>query len=188
MKFMVFFLTGLFGSAANVAGTPPDPLALPDGVQIQSFEFRSVFKEGDAPKLWIPPDSTDPRAYEASTRSSRPGPDSSVYTLEKEPPQERDGFEVYLQLKNSGAQAIRRVDWDFLFVDPESGSELKKFAVSSRNKIKSGEVRFLTRQVLPGLFLGNKTKPDFARGKSSVVIRRIEFADGSEWRGSMRRP
>lgn len=134
------------------------------------------------------PASTDPRAYEDRTRSSRPVPDSSVYTLEKKPLQERDGFEVYLQLKNSGAKAIRRVDWDFMFLEPESGSELKKFSISNKSKIKSGEVRFLTKQVLPALFLGDKTRPDFARGKPAVVIRRIEFVDGSEWLGSVPRP
>ena len=188
MKFMVFFLTGLVGGSGNLLGTHPDPSALPDGVQVQSFEFRPISREGEAQKAWIPPDSTDPRAYEDRTRSSRPGPDSSVYTLEKKPLQERDGFEVYLQLKNSGAKAIRRVDWDFMFLEPESGSELKKFSISNKSKIKSGEVRFLTKQVLPALFLGDKTRPDFARGKPAVVIRRIEFVDGSEWLGSVRRP
>jgi hypothetical protein len=184
MRFILLLLTGLIGGTS----APPDPSALPDGVQIQSFEFRPISKEGEAAKVWIPPDSTNPRAYEDSTRSSRPGQDSSVYTLEKKPPQERDGFEVYLQLKNSGARTISRVDWDFLFVDSESGSELKKFAVSSKNKIKSGEVKLLSKQVLPALFLGNKTKPDFAKGKPVVVIRSIEFADGSKWQCALRKP
>jgi len=73
-------------------------------------------------------------------------------------------------------------------VDSESGSELKKFAVSSKNKIKSGEVKLLSKQVLPALFLGNKTKPDFAKGKPLVVIRSIEFADGSKWQGALLKP
>ncbi len=184
MRFILLFFAGLIGGTSAL----PDPSALPDGVQIQSFEFRPVSKEGEAVKVWIPPDSTNPRAYEDSTRSGRPEQDSSVYTLEKKPPRELDGFEVYLQLKNSGARTIRRVDWDFLFVDSESGSELKKFAVTNKNKIKPGEVKFLSKHVLPALFLGNKTKPEFARGKSAVVIRSIEFADGSKWQGAFRRP
>jgi hypothetical protein len=184
MKCWLFLLAVLFGSAANVLGTHPDSSALPDGVQIQSFEFRPVFKE-EAQEAFAPPDSTDPRAYEARTRG--PGPNSDVYTLEKRTKQERGGFEVHLQLKNSGPRDIRRVDWDFLFLDSESGRELKKFSIDSKSKIRSGEVKFLTKQVLPALFLGDKTKPDYARGRPAVVIRRIEFADGSKWEGALRK-
>jgi hypothetical protein len=88
-----------------------------------------------------------------------------------------------LQLRNSGAHAIRRVDWDFLFLDFETGRELKRFTISSKSKIASGEVKFLSKQVLPALFLSNKTKPDYAMGKPAVVIRSIEFADGARWQG-----
>lgn len=183
MRLMLLFLTVLLGGAANALGTSSDPSALPDGVQIQSFAFQPMFKEGEALKVWIPPDSRDPRASEASARSSQPGPDSSVYTLEKEPPRRRDGFEVCLQLRNSGAQVIRRVNWDFLFLESETGRELKRFTISSKSKIASGEVKFLSKQVLPALFLSNKTKPDYALGKPAVVIRSIEFADGARWQG-----
>lgn len=117
---------------------------------------------------------------------SRRGEDPSLETLRREPRRDRLGFEVYLLLKNSGARAIKKLDWDFLFLDTESGRELKRFAITNKSKIASGEVRFLSKQVLPGLFLGNKTRPDFARGKPAVVIRRVEFADGSEWLGASR--
>ena len=39
-----------------------------------------------------------------------PGRDPSTETLRKEPPQERHGFEVYLQLKNSGSRTIKKLD------------------------------------------------------------------------------
>ena len=79
------------------------------------------------------------------------------------------------------------MDWDFLFLESESGHELKSFSISSKSKIRSGEVKFLTKQVLPA-FLGDKTKPAYARGKPAVVIRRIHFADGWQWQGSLRKP
>ena len=189
MKVIVLVLTGLLGGAVNLVGQSSGHSALPDGVYIQSFEFRPIFRVGVEEQEWIPTNPTDPRPREG-TIGSRPMPsnDPSTETWRREPPQERHGFEVYLQLKNSGSKAIKKLDWDFLFLDSESGRELKTFSVSSKSKIKSGEVKFLTKQVLPGLFLGNKTKPDFARGKSAVVIRGIEFADGSKWQGSARMP
>ena len=173
MKIVVLVLTGLLG-ATNLIAQSPDPSALPDGVHVQSFEFRPVFRAREEEKEWSPTNATDarPRQGAMGTRSV-PGRDPSMETLRRDPPQERHGFEVYLQLKNSGSRTIKKLDWDFLFLDSESGSELKKFSVSTRSKIKSGQVKFLTKQVLPGLFLGHKTKPDFARGKQAVVIRCI---------------
>ena len=189
MKFVVILLTGLLGGAINFAGQPSNQSVLPDGVYVQSFEFRPLFSAGEEEVEWNPTNPTDPRPREGTIGSRpMPGRDPSTETLRKEPPQERHGFEVYLQLKNSGSRTIKKLDWDFLFLDSESGSELKKFSISNKSKIKSGEVRFLTKQVLPGLFLGHKTKPEFARGKSAVVIRCIEFADGSKWQGSVRKP
>jgi len=160
MKVVWLLRAGLLGGRTCVSGSP-DPSVLPDGVQIQSFEFRPVFREGEAQKAWIPPASTDPRAAEERTRSTSPSPD--VHTLENGPKEERVGFEVHLQLKNSGARDIRKVDWDFLFLDSESGRELKRFSIDSKSRIRSGEINFLAKQVLPALFLGDKTKPDFAR-------------------------
>jgi len=189
MKVVVLVLTALLGGAINLVGQSSGHSALPDGVYIQSFEFRPIFRAGEEEQEWIPTNPTDPRPREGTIGSRpMPGRDQSAETLRREPPQERHGFEVYLLLKNSGARAIKKLDWDFLFLDSESGRELKRFTISSKRKIRSGEVRFLSKQVLPGLFLGNKTKPDFARGKPAVVVRCIEFADGSKWQGSVRKP
>jgi hypothetical protein len=181
MKVVVLLLTALLGGTTDAVGQSSG--ALPDGIHIQSFDFRAVFKEGEQEKLSAPPYSANPRPYESP--SSMPGGDA---TWRNPLPQERHGFEVYLQLKNSGSRAIKKLDWDFLFLDSKSDRELKRFTINSRNRIAPGEVRFLTKQVLPGLFLGNKTKPDFASGKSAVVIRSIEFADGSKWQGALRKP
>ena len=98
MKVVLLLLAGLLGSKTWVSGSP-DPSVLPDSVQIQSFEFRPVFREGDAQKAWIPPDSTDLRAAEERARSTSPGPSPDVHTLENGPKQERVGFGVHLQLK-----------------------------------------------------------------------------------------
>lgn len=181
MKIVVRILTALLGIAACLVGQASEPL--PDGVYIQSFEFRPIFTEGEEERERIPLNANDP----FPTRPPPPGGDPSIQTLKREPRRERLGFEVYLLLKNSATRAIKKLEWDFLFLDSESGSELKKFSITSKSMIRSGEVRFLTKQVLPGLFLGNKTKPDFARGKPAVVIRSIEFADGSKWQGSVLR-
>lgn len=187
MKIVVLVLTALLVGATNSIAESPDPSALPDGVYVQSFEFRPVFRAREEEKEWSPTNGTDarPRQGTMGTRSV-PSRDPSMETLRGDPPQERHGFEVYLQLKNSGSRTIKKLDWDFLFLDSKSGIELKKFSVSNKSKVRSGEVKFLTKQVLPGLFLGDKTKPDFARGNTAVVVRCIEFGDGSKWQGSAR--
>jgi hypothetical protein len=189
MKIVTLVLTGLLGSAINFVGESSNQSILPDGVYVQSFEFRPLFRTGAEEAEWNPTNPFDPKPREGTIGSTpMPGRDPSTEALMRELPQERHGFEVYLQLKNSGSRTIKKLDWDFLFLDSESGSELKRFSISSKTKIRSGEVKFLTKQVLPGLFLKGRTKPDYAKGKSAVVIRSIEFADGSKWERDLGKP
>jgi len=189
MKTFILVLIGLLGGAASFVGQASRQPVLPDGVYVQSFEFRPLFRAGQEEAEWNPTNPFDPKPREG-TIGSRPMPsnDPNAEAWRREPLQERHGFEVSLQLKNSGSRVIKKLDWDFLFLDSESGSELKRFSISSKSKIRSGEVKFLTKQVLPGLFLAGRTKPEFASGKSAVVIRSIEFADGSKWQGVLRKP
>jgi hypothetical protein len=154
----------------------------PVGIQIQAFEFRPVFKEGETEKVWIPPYNPNPKPYETGPVL---GDEDKLRRL---PRQERRGFEVYLQLKNTGEKEIKKLDWGFLFLDAESGRELKKFTISSKSKIAPREVKFVSKEVLPSLFLGDKAKPEFAKGKPVVAIRHIEFADSSKWEGLRRKP
>ena len=189
MKIIILIVTGLLASSINFVGQSSKQSILPDGVYVQSFEFRPLFRPGVEEAEWNPTNPFDPKPREGTIGSRpMPGGDPSMETLRREPLQERHGFEVYLQLKNSSSRVIKKLDWDFLFLDSESGSELKRFSISSKSKIRSGEVKFITKQVLPGLFLAGRTKPEFARGKSAVVIRSIEFADGSKWQGAPRKP
>jgi hypothetical protein len=189
MKIVMLVVAGLLASSINFVGQSSKQPILPDGVYVQSFEFRPLFRAGVEETEWNPTNPFDPKPREGTIGSRpMPGGDPSMETLRREPLQERHGFEVYLQLKNSSSRVIKKLDWDFLFLDSESGSELKRFSISSKSKIRSGEVKFITKQVLPGLFLAGKTKPEFARGKSAVVIRSIEFADGSKWQGALSKP
>jgi len=186
MKIIMLVVTGLLGVSINIPRQLSSQSILPDGVYVQSFEFRPLFRVGEPEVEWNPTNPFDPKPREGTIGSRpMPGADPSIETLRREPLRERHGFEVYLQLKNSSSRVIKKLDWDFLFLDSESGSELKRFSISSKSKIRSGEVKFLTKQVLPGLFLGARTRPEYARGKSAVVIRSIEFADGSKWEGSV---
>ena len=113
----------------------------------------------------MPTNALEPRPREGSiaTRPTSTGIQSPE-SLRKEPPRERHGFEVYLQLKNSGSRAIKKLEWDFLFLDSQSGSELKRFNIRSKSRIRSGEVKFLTKQVLPGLFFGKQIKTRLRKG------------------------
>ena len=187
MKIVMLVVAGLLASSNGFGQSSKQPI-LPDGVYVQSFEFRPLFRAGVEEAEWNPTNPFDPKPREGTIGSRpMPGGDPSMETLRREPLQERHGFEVYLQLKNSSPRVIKKLDWDFLFLDSESGDELKRFSITSKSKIRSGEVKFLTKQVLPGLFLGGRTKPEFARGKAAVVIRSIEFADGSKWQGALRK-
>ena len=87
MKIVVLVLTALLVGATNSIAQSPDPSALPDGVYVQSFEFRPVFRAREEEKEWSPTNGTDvrPRQGTMGTRSV-PSRDPSMETLRGDPP------------------------------------------------------------------------------------------------------
>src|SRR5262245_957028 len=137
MNFVVLVLTSLLISAGNLVAQSAQSQAVPEGVRIQSFEFRPIFRTGEIERESMPTNAPKPIGREGTSGSrTMPGREPSTEALTREPLQERSGFEVYMQLKNSGPRTIKKLDWDFLFLDSESGRELKKFSITSKSKIR----------------------------------------------------
>ncbi|MBC7929239.1 MAG: hypothetical protein H7Z38_01620 [Rubrivivax sp.] len=82
-------------------------------------------------------------------------------------------------VRNDGAKAIKAVEWDYFFDDPEGGKELKRYRLQSKQQIAPGSTQKLTKDVF--------IQPDdntrhINAGKQRVQITRVEFGDGSVWR------
>ncbi|MFN0086593.1 MAG: hypothetical protein ACKVX9_14485 [Blastocatellia bacterium] len=116
-----------------------------------------------------------------------------------------DATWVRLTIRNAGEKPMRMIHWDFAFPRFEDGKLALRFDVASKAEIKPGEKKTLKQQLPPG---ANKCKvihvdaAEEARNgppgnfesvcgkgihdatqlkQETVIIKRIEFADGSVW-------
>jgi len=99
-----------------------------------------------------------------------------------EPP--RDGYKYRLWIRNTGEKTIRSIDWDYIFLDPDSNEEVARHQFTSDAKIGSGKEKELSVFILSppvritrAQELGKKEFPF----TGSVKIIRIEYVDGSIW-------
>lgn len=114
---------------------------------------------------------------------------------------------VRVELKNTGSKAIKVVEWDFAFPRYENGQLLLRYDVASKVEIKPGGQKTLKHKLPPDAkkcevvkVISDENQPEkvstfeavCGRGfhdpsllkqrQETISIRRIEYADGSEWR------
>ena len=91
-------------------------------------------------------------------------------------------YTAQVKLKNLAEKTIRAVEWNYVFVDPESRKELKRYKILSRQQIPSGEAQTLAKDIFFDL---KEPTRHFNTGKQQILLARIEYTDGSSWqRGS----
>ena len=110
--------------------------------------------------------------------------DALISEIHKNTPA-RYGFVYKTSVQNTGPQSIRTIDWDYVFFDVQTQAEVGRRQFTSDETIgpgKSKELKFFiasppTRTISVNAL--NKTERDNLG--ESVVIVRIEYADGSIW-------
>lgn len=103
----------------------------------------------------------------------------------KNAPRPRDGYRYKVLLINTGSKTIRLVDWDYVFLDPDTGEEVARHQFTSQETIKPGKskevsVLYLTPPVKT-VSAGMLSKKDPMPFTEQVVIARIQYSDGSSW-------
>lgn len=111
---------------------------------------------------------------------------------------------VNVTVKNTGAQAIKTLVWDFAFLRHEAGRPAFRYDVTSQVEIKPGGKKTLKQALPPGakrcqaIIVNTINGQDGAAqtfeavcgpgfmvpsqaGQETVSIKRIEYADGSVW-------
>jgi hypothetical protein len=96
----------------------------------------------------------------------------------------RYGYRYKLRIKNTGSKVIKAVDWDYVFLSPETRDEIGRHQFTSEEKIGLGQTKeLLVKSLLPPWALvsakqdSGKETPEHER----AVIVRIEYADGTVW-------
>ena len=96
----------------------------------------------------------------------------------------RDGYRYKVVLANTSSKTVSLVDWDYVFLDPNTQEVIARHQFTSEEKIKPGKTKevsvlYLTPPVK------TVTAEMLARKDSllteRVVVMRIEYSDGSIW-------
>ncbi|HEV2860320.1 MAG TPA: hypothetical protein VGX48_04880 [Pyrinomonadaceae bacterium] len=96
----------------------------------------------------------------------------------------RDGYRYKVQVRNDGQKTIKLVDWDYVFLDPDTQAEVARHLFTSEEKVGPGRVKeldvfVLTPPVRTVSALGRmKDAPKFVE---QVVLMRVVYSDGSVW-------
>lgn len=97
----------------------------------------------------------------------------------------RDGYRYKVTVRNDGEKVIKSVDWDYLFLDSNTGAEMARHQFTSDDTIKPGKgkeisVLYLAPPVktVSAAALDKKNPTPF---KEQVLLMRIQYSDGSVW-------
>jgi hypothetical protein len=96
-----------------------------------------------------------------------------------------DGYKYIVKLRNNGNKVIKSIDWDYLFLDPDTGATVSRHEFTSDDTIKPGKSKEISVLYLipPVKTVSAKmlSKKNSAKFKEQVVLMRIQFSDGSVW-------
>jgi len=97
----------------------------------------------------------------------------------------RDGYRYKVLLTNTGSKTIRIIDWDYIFLDPDTGEEVARHQFTSQETIKPGKSKEVSVLYLippvKTVSAGMLSKKDPMPFTEQVVIARIQYSDGSSW-------
>ena len=88
-------------------------------------------------------------------------------------------------VKNTSTLAIKEIDWDYVFVDSISGTELDRRQFTSVQNIAPGKQKDLTFTLTTPptrrISIHSLDKNERNGVSEQVVIVRVKYADGSQW-------
>ena len=97
----------------------------------------------------------------------------------------RYGFVYKVSIQNNSAKVIKAIDWDYVFFDSQTKSELGRRQFTSEEKISPGKTKEL-KFFIPGsptqtISVSELNKNERKNLGEVVVIIRVEYSDGSNW-------
>jgi hypothetical protein len=163
MKTRITFAPVLLAMTLIVCAAQPPRLQQPESnVTIESFDWKYAgYQRAETLKGY---DSA--RSKDGSYKVAR----ATIYVFK---------YTAKAVLKNVGTKSIKEVSWDYVFTDPESGKEIRRFKIQSKQQIMPNESAALTKEI--GIDPKEDTRT-LNSGKQSVEVMRIEYTDGSVWR------
>ena len=94
-------------------------------------------------------------------------------------------FVYTVTVKNSGGKAIRAIDWDYIFFDRATETEIGRQQFTSEEKIAPGKTKDLIVKITkpPTQTISLTALNNNERGSldGRVILVRIDYADGTSW-------
>jgi hypothetical protein len=96
------------------------------------------------------------------------------------------GYQYSISIENTGNRTISAVEWMFIVTKTGSSEQPLEFTIYKKKKISPGKTRELSSVSDSGYYLtlakpDKNTTPSFT---TAVMIKRIEYSDGSIWERS----
>lgn len=97
----------------------------------------------------------------------------------------RYAFMYRVSVKNTGTKVIKTLDWDYIFFDKDSQTEVGRHQFTSQEKINPGKNKelnvFLPVPPTKTISVNELNKKERLSLKEQVIIVRVEYSDGSVW-------
>ena len=97
----------------------------------------------------------------------------------------RFGYRYKVSVRNDGPKAIKSIDWDYVFLDPETQAEIARHQFTSDERIGPGKGKELSvfklgppTRTVSARATGKKDAPPFVE---RIVLVRVGYDDGSTW-------
>jgi hypothetical protein len=97
----------------------------------------------------------------------------------------RFGYRYKVSVRNGGAKAVKSIDWDYVFLDPNTQAEVARHQFASDEKIGPGKEKELSvfqlappTRTVSARDSSRKDAPPFVE---RVILVRVLYADGTTW-------
>ena len=99
--------------------------------------------------------------------------------------QARYGFVYRTSIRNDGTKTIREIDWDYVFYDAASQTEMGRRQFTSLEKIQPGKTKelkfFIKGPPTRMISVQALNKNERVNLGEAIVVVRVEYEDGSVW-------
>lgn len=96
----------------------------------------------------------------------------------------RDGYRYKVTVSNAGTKTVKLIDWDYVFLDPNTRQEVARRQFTSEEKVRPGKDRELEVFILSPPFLtvnAAASRTGEAPFVEQVILMRVEYSDGTVW-------
>ncbi len=111
--------------------------------------------------------------------------DDAIMAKQHQNTRARYGFVYKVSLQNNGLKVIKSIDWDYVFFDANTQSELGRRRFSSVEKVSPGKTKelrfFIPTPPTKTVSVNSWNKDERTNLGERVVIVRVEYSDGSVW-------